>query len=95
MLSATPRFPEEDSRTDPGEDSVSLGRFHHLGCGFELDRAGEVEALALEEQRLPEHRLKIHVELLLVETRGVEMIGTFASVSKAARSAAGPYWRTC
>jgi len=62
-----------DAELDVGEPQLlraPLGRLHHLGGGFQLDRAGEVEALALEEQRLPKHRLKIDVELLLVETLG-------------------------
>src|SRR4029453_5926663 len=52
------------------QDSVPLGRLHHLGRGLQLDRPGEVEALTLQKQRLPERRLKIDVELLLVETLG-------------------------
>jgi hypothetical protein len=39
----------------------------HLGGGLELDRAGEVEALALEVQRGVDDRPQVHVQVILVE----------------------------
>jgi hypothetical protein len=49
---------------------VPLGAGHHLGRRLQLDRAGEVEALALQEERLPEDRPEVDVEVVLVEGLG-------------------------
>ena len=52
------------------QDSVPVSGLHHLGRGLQLDRAGEVEALTLQEQRVPEDRPKVDVEVVLVESLG-------------------------
>jgi hypothetical protein len=52
------------------QELVPLGRLHHLGGGLQLDRAGEVEALTLEEERLPEDRPEVDVEVVFVECLG-------------------------
>jgi hypothetical protein len=49
---------------------VPLGGLHHLCRGLQLDRAGEVEALTLEEEWPPEDRPEVDVEVVLVESLG-------------------------
>ena len=46
---------------------VPVGGLHHLSRGLQLDRAREVKALTLQEQRTPEDRTKVYVEIVLVE----------------------------
>jgi hypothetical protein len=55
-----------DQYRSRAQQPVTLGGLDHRGRGLQLDRAGEVEALALEEQRAPECRPEIDIEVFLV-----------------------------
>src|SRR5690606_33971283 len=50
-----------------GERTAALGRLDHARGGLELDRTGEIEALALEVQRVSVQRPQIDVEIFGVE----------------------------
>jgi hypothetical protein len=63
-----PRLPEEDStRIESGLSRPDLGGLDHLAGGLELDRTGEVEAFALQEEGNVEHGAEIDVQVLNVE----------------------------
>src|SRR5690606_10298699 len=49
------------------QHAVPLGAVHHLGRGLQLDRACEVETLALQEEALPHDRPEVDVERILGE----------------------------
>jgi hypothetical protein len=52
------------------QGSAPFGRLHHLGGGLQLDRAGEVEPLTLEIERVAHDRPEVEVKILLVEVLG-------------------------